>query len=190
MCTHTILEFSPTVRTSIAMLIVKHIQFAAVSMCHFLHNYPTFACFILLYRHEKIFETRWGLRCCYHPGKLLDIRLQLRESRWFWQVRPSRPFQQGVVVSTRRRWYINSWKKLLLQKYDSIIVTFFHDCKGNTPNRNQTTQLWKSRVSFLSHSDIKQALKRDVSALVFLCCLKLWVLTTFWLPAMISWKVK
>ena len=58
MCTHTILEFSPTVRTSIAMLVVKHIQFAAVSMCHFLHNYPTFACFILLYRHEKIFETR------------------------------------------------------------------------------------------------------------------------------------
>lgn len=55
----------------------------------------------------------------------------------------------------------------MLQKYDSIIATFFHNCKENTPNRNQTTQLWKSRVSFLSHSDIKQALKRDVSALVF-----------------------
>lgn len=43
----------------------------------------------------------------------------------------------------------------MLQKYDSIIATFFHNCKENTPNRNQTTQLWKSRVSFLSHSDKK-----------------------------------
>ena len=40
MRTHTVLKSSSTIRTSIAMLVVKHIQFAGVPMCHFLHNLP------------------------------------------------------------------------------------------------------------------------------------------------------
>ena len=40
MRTHTILKSSSTISTSIAMLVVKHIQFAGVPMCHFLHHFP------------------------------------------------------------------------------------------------------------------------------------------------------
>ena len=56
---------------------------------------------------------------------------------------------------------------------------YYYCCAGVAQLVEQLIRNQQVAGSSPATSSIKQALKRDVSALVFFCCLKLWVLTTF-----------